>query len=86
MLDTYPPHSPMLTSQNSLSTSHFTPSLTMSHPQLFAPHMRTLHTFLPTMIILSANLGLTPTVTRLWLTEFYTPTDAEWEACRRQGI
>ena len=36
----------------------------MSHPQLFAPHLYALLSFLPVLIIPSADLGLTPTVAR----------------------
>lgn len=61
---------PMLDTLPSLSHAHLpkflitlTP-LTTSHPQLFAPHLHALLSFLPALIIPSADSGPTPTVAR----------------------
>jgi hypothetical protein len=61
---------PMLDTLPSLSHAHLpkfliilTP-LTTSHPQLFAPHIHALLSFLPALIIPSADSGPTPTVAR----------------------
>ncbi|KAI0253631.1 armadillo-type protein [Lactifluus subvellereus] len=61
---------PMLDTLPSLSHAHLprflitlTP-LTSSHPQLFAPHLHVLLSFLPALIIPSADSGPTPTVAR----------------------
>jgi hypothetical protein len=61
---------PMLDTLPSLSHAHLprflitlTP-LTSSHPQLFAPHLHVLLSFLPALIIPSADLGPMPTVAR----------------------
>jgi len=61
---------PMLDTLPSLPHAHLpkflitlTP-LTTSHPQLFAPHLQVLLSFLPALIIPSADSGPTPTVAR----------------------
>ena len=61
---------PMLDTLPSLSHAHLpkfliilTP-LTTSHPQLFSPHLHALLSFLPALIIPSADSGPTPTVAR----------------------
>jgi Importin repeat len=61
---------PMLDTLPSLPHAHLpkflitlTP-LTSSHPQLFAPHLQVLLSFLPALIIPSADSGPTPTVAR----------------------
>lgn len=61
---------PMLDTLPSLPHAHLpkflitlTP-LTSSHPQLFAPHLHVLLSFLPALIIPSADSGPTPTVAR----------------------
>ena len=61
---------PMLDTLPSLSHAHLprflitlTP-LTSSHPQLFSPHLHVLLSFLPALIIPSADSGPTPTVAR----------------------